>query len=186
MRVTSIAAILLLSFASAGRDGNAMPGPTDTRGEVTAVEGTVLVLAVRSGPAPFVGDAVSVMRPLDAGGNATPVGTWRVTEVRGTTVRAVRERDLGGEPVVGMTATFSTSRGVGFPDGPDVHVPGAARSGVPGKVTGVRGRDVTVRLDGDGCPRPRDRATAIAYFRRAAKGGHARSQERLRQLGETW
>ncbi len=84
-----------------------------TKGEVTAVEGTVLVLAVRSGPAPVVGDAVSVMRPFDGGRHAVAIGRWRVTEVRGTTVRAAREENFGGPPEAGMSVTFESPRGAG-------------------------------------------------------------------------
>jgi len=95
---------------------------------------------------------VTVMNRPDANGNATPVGEWRVTEVRGSDVRAFLVQRYGGEPSEGMAAFFTSSRGPGFREGPDVDVPGSASSGVPGKVTEVRGEDVTIRLDRDATP----------------------------------
>ncbi|MFZ5788170.1 MAG: tetratricopeptide repeat protein, partial [Acidobacteriota bacterium] len=115
------------------------------RGEVTAVDGETIVVAVRTGPTPRVGDSLSVMEPFGEG-HAASVGRWRVSAVLGATVRATREESFGGHPAVGMEALFDSRRGDGYVDGPDVAVPGPASSGVRGNVIEARGREVTVRL----------------------------------------
>jgi TPR repeat protein len=126
-------------------------------GEVISIQGDTLNILVRSGPAPAVGDTVTVMNRPDENGNATLVGEWRVTEVRGSDVKAVLVQRHGGEPSEGMTAHFTSSRGPGFREGPDVDVPGSASSGVPGTVTEVRGEDVTIRLEREATPAVGDR-----------------------------
>ena len=73
-----------------------------TEGEVISIQGEILNILVRSGPAPAVGDTVTVMNRPDANGNAMPVGLWRVTEVRGNDVKAVLIQRMAGEPSEGM------------------------------------------------------------------------------------
>jgi TPR repeat protein len=97
------------------------------------------------------------MHPADANGNATAIGSWRVTEVSGDRVKATLERSFGGSPSVGLIAYFSSSRGPEFREGPDVGVPGTTSSGVPGKVTEIRGKNVTIRLDREAMPVVGDR-----------------------------
>ncbi len=137
--------------------GLAAPLAGQTQGEVTWVDGETIVVSVRSGPTPAVGDTVSVMRPLDAGGNAVTIGTWNVTDVQGTSVRASRVGRIGEPPQVGMEAFIRSSGGEGTREGPDVSVPGSPSSGMPGKVTEVRGHEVTIRLQGDSVPAVGDR-----------------------------
>ena len=133
-----------------------------TEGEVISIQGEILNILVRSGPAPAVGDTVTVMNRPDADGNAMPVGQWRVTEVRGNDVKAVLIRRMAGEPSEGMEALFSSSGGPGVRGGVDVEVPGTASSGVPGAVTEVRGEDVTIRLEREAVPVVGDRVE-ISY-----------------------
>lgn len=133
-----------------------------TEGEVVSIQGEILNILVRSGPAPAVGDTVTVMNRPDADGNAMPVGQWRVTEVRANDVKAVLIRRMAGEPSEGMEALFSSSGGPGVRDGVDVDVPGTASSGVPGAVTEVRGEDVTIRLEREAVPVVGDRVE-ISY-----------------------
>jgi TPR repeat protein len=42
------------------------------------------------------------------------------------------------------------------------------------------------RLYQEGLGVPPDLAAAIEHYRRAARAGHSASQEKLRQLGQTW
>ncbi|MCU0290515.1 MAG: sel1 repeat family protein [Thermoanaerobaculaceae bacterium] len=129
--------------------GPALGLSAQTRGEVSWVDGDTIVVSVRSGPTPAVGDRVSVSRPLDAGGNAVAIGHWTVTDVQGTSVRAVRKGGIGEAPRVGMVATIGPPHGDELRPGPDVPVPGSPSSGVPGAVTSVRGQDITLRVLGD-------------------------------------
>jgi len=149
--IAATALVTLLSIFPAKASG------ADTEGEVMSIHGDVLNILIRSGPAPAVGDTVSVMNVFDANGNATAIGSWRVTEVRGNDVKAVLVQSYGGEPSEGLLAYFTSSRGEGYREGPDVEVPGSASSGVPGKVTEVRGEEVTVSLDRDATPAVGDR-----------------------------
>lgn len=151
IRTWSAAGALSLYLVLAGT------AAADTEGEVISVRGDIVNILVVSGPAPAVGDRVSVMHHADANGNATPVGNWRVTEVRGNDVKAILVQSYGGEPSEGMLAYFTSSRGEGYREGPDVEVPGSASSGVPGKVTEVRGENVTISLDRDATPAVGDR-----------------------------
>jgi len=128
-----------------------------TEGEVISIQGEIVNILVRSGPAPAVGDTVTIMNRPDANGNATAAGEWRVIEVRGNDVRATLVRSFGGEPSEGSEALFRSSGGPAVRDGADVDVPGTASSGVPGKVTEVRGENVTIRLDRDATPAVGDR-----------------------------
>jgi TPR repeat protein len=149
--------VALLVALATGLPGAAGPPAERTRGEVTAVEGETIVISVRSGPAPVVGDTVSVSRPPDADGNAVFIGRWRVSAVVGASVRAVRVEAFGGPPEVGMPALFDARGGNGGFDGTDVAVPGPASSGVRGKVSEVRGQEVTIRLEGAAAPAVGDR-----------------------------
>jgi TPR repeat protein len=97
------------------------------------------------------------MNRPDADGNAMPVGDWRITEVRDSEVTAVLIRRMAGDPSEGMEVLFSSSGGAELHDGADVEVPGTASSGVPGKVTEVRGDTITVRLDREATPAVGDR-----------------------------
>jgi TPR repeat protein len=114
---------------------------------VIAARGDTLYVMVTSGPIPAVGDTATVMNRTDADGNAMPVGDWRVTEVRDSEITAVLVRRMVGDPSEGMEVLFRKSGRVATPDGADVDVPGTASSGVPGKVTEVRGEAVTIRLE---------------------------------------
>jgi len=140
-----LAVALCLAFATGSPAASGQPEER-TRGEVTRVDGETILVAVRSGPPPMVGDLLSVLKPSGKG-NALSIGKWRVNAVLGTSVRAVRLEAFGGPPEAGMEAAFESRRGDGPVGGLDAAVPGAARSGVRGKVTEVRGREVTVRLE---------------------------------------
>ncbi len=146
-RTLTIIALLLVASATSHA----------TEGEVISVQGDIVNILVRSGPAPSVGDTVTVMNRPDANGNAMAVGEWRVTEVRGNDVKAVLIRRMAGEPSEGMEALFRSSGGPGVRDGVDVEVPGTASSGVPGAVTEVRGKAVTIRLEREAVPTVGDR-----------------------------
>jgi TPR repeat protein len=147
---SKVTAALLLALAT-GLPAAAGPPEERTRGEVTAVDGATIVVAVRSGPPPRVGDSLSVMQPFGEG-HAASIGRWRVNAVLGTSVRATREESLGGHPEVGMEALFDVSGREVSRDAPDVGVPGPASSGVRGKVAEVRGQAVTVRLEEAAAP----------------------------------
>jgi TPR repeat protein len=154
---TTRATVTALALAAAAALLVTPAGAADTEGEVIAVRGTIIDIFIRSGPKPAVGDTVSVMHPVDANGNATPIGNWEVTEVSGNLVKASLVRSYGGQPSVGLLAYFSSSRGPGFREGPDVSVPGTTSSGVPGKVTEVRGKNVTIQLEREAAPAVGDR-----------------------------
>lgn len=148
-------AALLLALAT-GLPTAAGPPDGRTRGEVTAVDADTIVVAVRSGRPPGAGDLLSVMKSSGEG-NAVSVGRWRVTEVRDTSVRAVRVEAFGGPPEVGMEALFESPGRERSRDGPDAPAPGTASSAVRGKVTEVRGQEVTLRLAGGAAARAGDR-----------------------------
>lgn len=156
MSTRATLALTLLLAVAAGLPTAAGAPEETTRGEVTAVDGETIVVAVRSGPSPSVGHVLSVMRSSGEG-NAVSIGHWRVSAVLGTSVRAVRLEAFGGPPQVGMEAVFDSLRGDGPIGGPDVAVPGPVSSGVRGKVTEVRGQEVTVRLAEAAAPAVGDR-----------------------------
>ncbi|HPA82567.1 MAG TPA: hypothetical protein PLS95_17230, partial [Thermoanaerobaculales bacterium] len=137
----------------------------DTEGAVVSVRGDIIQVAVTGGPAPAVGDAVTVMNRRDAVGNATAIGRWRVTGVLGGgQVTAVREASYGPPPEAGMPAVISSSHRPDTEEGPDVEIPGEASSGVPGKVTEVRGDEVTIQLDREAAPAVGDRVELSYSF----------------------
>jgi TPR repeat protein len=157
MSATAKLTVALLLALVTGLPTAAGPPAERTRGEVTAVDADSIVVAVRSGPPPHMGDSLSVMRPF-SGGNAISIGRWRVSAVLETSVRAVRVEAFGGPPEVGMEALFEARGGDGGFDETDVAVPGPASSGVRGKVSDVRGQEVTIRLEGAAAPAVGDRA----------------------------
>lgn len=131
----------------------------ETEGEVVSVRGDVIHVAVTGGTAAAIGDTVTVMNRSDEDGNATAIGRWRVIELLGgDEVTAIREASYGLPPEVGMRAVISSS------SGPGVEVPGEVSSGVSGKVTEVRGREVTVRLDREATPAVGDRVELSYSF----------------------
>ena len=162
MSVGRVAAIglALAALVLVGRTAMA-----DSAGEVVSVEGDVIHIAVTGGSPPAVGDAVTVMNRPDEHGNALAIGRWRVAELLGGgEVTAVLEARYGPPPEAGMHAVISSARAPGFREGPDVEVPGEASSGVPGKITEVRGREVTIRLDREAVPAVGDRVELSYSF----------------------
>ncbi len=135
----------------------AVSARADGEGTVSSVQGDTVHVRIRSGATPAIGDTVTVMSWPDRDGNASQIGRWRVTEVRGDDVIAVLLESFGVQPSGGMRALIRSSRGPGFTQGPDVRVPGSDSSFVPGKVTEVRGQDVTIQLDRDAFPVVGDR-----------------------------
>jgi len=154
LRSIAITALALIASAPVLRGQGAVAAAP---GEVISIQGEIINVHVRSGPAPAVGDTLTVMNRPDAEGNATSIGRWRVTEVRGRNVKAILVQRHGGTPSEGMPVFFAPSRGRGLREGPGVEMPGSASSGVPGKVTEVRGEDVTIRLLGEAAPAIGDR-----------------------------
>jgi TPR repeat protein len=151
-RTLSIFALLLAAFATAHA----------TEGKVTSVQGEFLHIRLQSGPTPAIGDTANVMNFPDANGNATAVGMWKVSEVNGRHVTAIRVRSFGGTPAAGMEVIFRSSPRSGAHEGASVEVPGARSSGAPGKVTEVRGDAVTIRLESPASPVKGDRVE-ISY-----------------------
>ena len=125
-RAVTIAALVLYACVAVLVAQDSAAG---TEGEVISIHGETINIRVRSGPAPAIGDKASVMNRPDENGNATSVGEWIVTELRGSDVKAVLVRSFGGQPSEGLVAYFTSSRGPGFREGPDVTVPGSASSG---------------------------------------------------------
>lgn len=140
------------------------PVRADSEGTVSSVQGDTVHVLIPSGATAAVGDTVTVMSWPDRDGNATHIGRWRVTEVRDDVVIAVLLERFGVQPSEGMRALIRSSRGPGFTQGPDVRVPGSDSSFVPGKVTEVRGRDVTIQLDRDAFPVVGDRVELSFSF----------------------
>ena len=58
-------------------------------GKVIAVDGRTVTVQIPEGPAPAVGDRLSVMKVLGEGSFAYALGNWRITAVRGLTLTAV-------------------------------------------------------------------------------------------------
>lgn len=135
----------------------AAPVRADSEGTVSSVQGDTIHVLIPSGATVAVGDTVTVMNWPDRDGNATHIGRWQVTEVRRDVVIAVPLERFGVQPSEGMRALIRSSRGPGFIQGSDVRFPGSDSSFVPGKVTEVRGRDVTIQLDRGAFPVVGDR-----------------------------
>lgn len=137
----------------------------DSTGEVVSVEGDVIRIAVTGGPAPAVGDTVAVTNRPDEHGNALAIGRWRVIRLlEGGEVTAIREASFGPPPEAGMPVMISSAGEPDPEEGPSVEVPGEVSSGVPGKVTEVRGEEVTIRLDREAAPAIGDRVELSYSF----------------------
>ncbi|MBW1787098.1 MAG: sel1 repeat family protein [Deltaproteobacteria bacterium] len=131
-----------------------IPAPVlamDLTGTVVSVNGMDVTIKVRliEPFSPGVGDRVDLIESADGGKAEFDIGDWRVTEVNGAVVKAEAVNALGvNPPKVNMKAVIHLSPGPVHAGAPPAVTPEKKKQAVArGKVTMLRGQDVTIQLD---------------------------------------